>query len=526
MNYFFYILLITLFSCTKQNSMPDRKPLKITKTVSKQKEIVSIKSTFPSLGLEKLSDMKIHVYDNENEHSFSRTLKFEKESYIRTKMERILYNYTNELLSYKDLYKFQLGLSKESKLSLFKNLKFNDLSRYESRSTNTFQISSDIKHGVVKNVSYKFSFIDSETGFEDVKNYQDLNRYENQAEIIDLKIENNYLFESGIINYSSFVNKMISGEKLIYELVDYTNDQRGLREIIKDKDNSNFIFISTPEKTRAIQLYKDESISSALLRLDEHFEVSINGNIKYLLGEKGEWKFINFLDVKTSFKAGEVFGLYLVSNAPINKTREVLNKSNSQNTKVVQNKSDSIDFYVQQTKRTLSLSTFDRRHLIKRFIGERCNIHMQNCNGTLINTPAIKSCIVRYTKVNESQNISIDSQLDRYISVEINGEVLSLKALVDRNIGSYAINNETTLVTIFPFSSIADSREIKVISRSRLEKIKVFSKEIDCPSLFYDRLDHRNGTYNFLKEYLEGYEAYQEDSFIGEKIFQDILIVK
>jgi hypothetical protein len=104
--------------------------------------------------------------------------------------------------------------------------------------------------------------------------------------------------------------------------------------------------------------------------------------------------------------------------------------------------------------------------------------------------------------------------------------VFTLREFIDKGFGSVYFVNGTIHISIFPFSSIADFRELKIISNSTTKKVKIRSEKLDCPVLL--NLNNRivDGTYNFMIDYLEGYEDYEEDSFVGEKIFQDILIIK
>jgi hypothetical protein len=408
MKYFYYItLLILTASCSKSNSLK-KAPLKNEEKIKElRKKTVSNEKNFPTLELNSLNDFNIHVYDNEKEHSFSRKLDLVKEDYIRAKMERILYNRTPEKLSYRDIYKFQFNISKVSRVKLFKNIRFSELSKYESRLTTSFQVSSLRKVGIVKDISYKFSLIDSETGEEGLQSYNDLLRYENQNEVINLSKNevSNYEFESGVVSYSSLVNKLISGEKIIYEVINYSENEMSLDQVNKKiEDDESYLFVSLGKnKTHKYKISDGESIKSSLKKIDPSSELSINGNIRKLQGKSGEWKLVNFESFDIDAEKGSVYGIYYVDVADSIKTKKISSRVSVENLNLIQEKNETLELYIQLSKINYELSTSNQRHFVKRVYKDRCDSRGNNCKGQqLITSPAIKYCHVSYQRINYS----------------------------------------------------------------------------------------------------------------------------
>ena len=529
---YFIILSISLLSlaCSKKHELKSFEFEEIVpqnESFASEREVIA---KFPIIKVENTTGLDLQAMGISISSSFSRTLDTKRESYIRTKMKSIVEYGSSEKLSVDDIFKFQFRLADHEKVKLFQNLRFQEVENYKARVNTSFKLSSSLKEGMVKDLAYKISYVDKRSNNVIDEHYENIYRYENQREAIDLADikSDSYTFESEEFDYSLFTNRIISGKSMVYEIVDYFTNDKSLREWKEESMKScALVLISFEGKQEYLFIKSGESLEDALRDYDKSFEVSVNGNIKVINDQKGDWSKIGFTKINRKVRSGEVFGIYLKNNTKKIEvsTKRIQSLIKKQEVVLEQDKEEEIELFIQMNSLMRKKVTTTRNEVLSNVIYSGCSSIMEDCQSVNTIGTRPEACEVTTDKV-ETSDLSVHKVSQDDILFNIDEQIYSLRQLQKLKMVEVYEGDEVIHIVIKKFKGLEDIRTIKLYTSLEAVPMKIRTDVHACTVGRFHSSQSGIGRYNFfmIEANISKREVYEVN--IGKEKFLNAYVVR
>ncbi len=512
-------------SCSKKNELKGPRPLNQNHEVEQQENSSHRLVSFPILKLKSHKEMTFTISNLETESLKKKTLNLKQNSFLRSKMKRIIDSNSSEKLSINDLNRFEIHLTEQSKTELFSGLRFEEVNKNLVWWNTNFNFNSVYK-GSVNHLSYSISLYNNiRNDFFD-KDYFDLYRYENHDEEIQLSKEGgkSYELKSNEIHFGQIGNKLISNHFIIYEIEDFIFEGLSLkkwkREVLKKK---SLLLVSAKDFEKVIYINDGESLLNALGRVDSSFESSINGNVKKVFAKSGDWKIIGSQNLVESLSAGKVIGLFLNDQSEeLPKTKTILQMTEEEIVSFIQNKNDSANVFIQGNATEYKVVKWNELHPVYRTEEVHCNIRSGVCM-TYRELPVERSCDVYRRRVEEYQ-MTYDASLviDMY-RIRIGERTYSLKEFKKEKLGDFYLAEGIINVEIFPFVGLAHRRVVEITILDSLKEVNI-AQDLGACHLRHISRGGNGTTRTYIQEYLKSFSPTSFDSIIGTQRRMNVFI--
>ncbi|WP_127718092.1 hypothetical protein [Halobacteriovorax sp. HLS] len=529
-----FLCLITLISCSKKNELSrqesrENQPESIT---TKNEGPSSNVSRFPVLSLGLEPSINLELIGSTNGKVLNKELNLKPRNFIRSKMERILFNKSSEVIKLEDLFKFEYFLETRDRVKLFEGLSFSDVTEYIVSASTRFKVSSNQKQGVVRDISYKFSYFDGNRDAEISSVYEDLIRYENENEIIDLTSvqKREYSFLSSRSSFSELVNIFITGKSLLYEIVDYEHDKRSLRDwILKESSTSSHLLISTKKETLHFKILNGETIREAIQRQAKSYEISQNNNIKEINGNKGEFLVLDKVDIDRELEAGDIFSIYLneQSSVPSFGSFAIYQEGDSLEVSGFQKKTGTLEFYIELSRKSYSLSHENYSLPVRAKFLSGCNQHGENCISSAPLQSQPRTCEIEASSLIGTEFVQISENQKDYININLDGHSHSLNDLIEKDMVTVNQSYGVLHIILNNFNSLNDYREVTISTTSDLKVAQEYRRSKNCFLFDWIRqMGPGENNYGRQLDYIEGFNAMERDVMIGEDFRMNVLSIK
>jgi hypothetical protein len=522
-----FIFLLSFSACSKKNSLKSTLPIpKNQNSLIEEKEDKKQRE-IPLIQFSNVSNIKVQVIGKEINSSFSFELSLEKEKYLSQKMKRIVNGASNEILDLRDLFKYQFNINQEERSKLFEGLRFDEFSNYSVNFNTEFNLKSSSVEGRVKDLSFSVSHLSN----EEAHDYRNIYRYENQRDSILLTSleKKEYSFHSHANDYSEFINKVITRDSFIYEIVDYQYEEESLNDWLESarQYSGGYLIINSGDKTFLHKVKEDQDIESFLKNIDPSFEVSINGNVKTIGEINGDWRKIGFSDLDSKLSDGEVVGLYLYDEK-LNEgiERNVIRDNYSSNFRIVQNRKEELEFYIQLRSKKSCIDTTSRVVPIFQANYSQCSSDRTNCKSIYRSDVPREYCTVLTDNYYEGDLVNVEMLDPNSVFISISGKRYTLGEIVRSRKGTVQINSELIYIKLKTFKGTEDQRVIEVTANSKLSNEVVKKNSHNCVVGQIDQLIHPDGLYSFLVFEGDGISSSFSKELVGEELLMDLFIIK
>lgn len=503
MNYILtFLLLFSFLSCDKKASMKSIDFSEVDLPEEAKNKEIKTELTFYELPMIKLHgvDSQVIILNSKEEVHKDVSIEISRNRHIRNKIQRIITNPYKEKLDLEDLFIFSYKIKESELLKVIKGIHLKELSEYSVSVSSNFLLESSGK-GLLETLDYH-------SGLEGSYNNHKINLLENSSEQTSgfefgLKAKEYYKFKTPQYELYDFFKKSLSGNNVMYQLVDFSLGSKKLSEWKERVLEEGSILIISEESKEDFVFVKDgETISSALKREGKAFDLNF------------EFRSINFSRFDEKISANQVLALYFLGDITEKPKRKVSHINEIKKTKFTKMKGRNIHIISQLRGDKYTIKHWYEPKVVLMFI-----------NGNFYGDR--RTCNVSRRKV-EVAPIKLDIEKEKFsYRFSFEGKVISLESLVKSKSATVKIIGNKQLITVHNLPSQSDQVEVEFDLISTMVETTVSQDRGQCKLMNRSRSEDDEGVIR-VKSNIEKFESFKESSIkdsIGVDKFMDIIVL-